>query len=52
MLLSLNLNILVREHCAYNKRVLMNRIHLWMIANHCSSAKTVKMLPAIFKILK
>lgn len=52
MLLSLNFSILVKEHCTYNKKVLMNRIHLWLIANHCTSAKTVKMLPAIFKILK
>ncbi len=52
LILSLNFSVLMVEHCRYNRQVLLNRINLWFIANKCSSAKTVKMLPAIFKILK
>lgn len=52
MLLSLNFSILIREHARYNTQVLMNRIRLWLVANRCSSVKTVKILPALFKILK
>jgi hypothetical protein len=52
MLISLNFSVLMIENCNHQKQILINRIHLWFIANRCNNAKTVKMLPAIFKILK
>lgn len=51
-LLSLNFNTLIAEHCKFNKQILVNRLHLWFVHSKCAAAKTVKMLPAIFKILK
>lgn len=52
MLLSLNFNVLVKEYAHYNKKILMNRIKLWLNANKTDNVKLVKFLPALYKILK
>lgn len=52
MLLSLNFNALIKEYAHYNKKILMNRIKLWLNANKLDNVKLVKLLPALYKILK
>lgn len=52
MLLSLNFNVLVKEYAHYNKKILMNRIKLWLNATKADNVKLVKFLPSLYKILK